>query len=536
MKKRLLMLLTLLFLCLAGCGAKDEVKIHKTNDDTTDQSAPVLYSELLSRAQPETISYPLEAGDPLTVVLPQSYSYERTDSEFYQTLQENTGVELSVTFLPADDYWGNLVKILAVDDMPDLLWGLNLDYDTGFREELLDMGAYLQTDAPNYLAWLKRDGDTMAAVLPEEGEIYQFYSLLETPMDAMYMGPVVRQDLLDKYGLARPETYADWENVLLTLKDEVEQPLNLSYDAISVANWLCAGYDVSLAGGEERGFYQVDGVVKYGPLEPEFTECVTMLRDWYDKGIFDNRFLDFPDLNSSDYLLKVANGDSAIFFLSYDKLNALTAASEVEGFRAALLPDPVQEVGQVTHLCQADGGPTYQATFVISADCAQPERAVRFVDYLYSDEGIALCSMGLEGVTYTVEDGEPRFTEAALENSDLLLQNTSLALTGVLLKERYELLMERTFFEAQEAWMERKDADYHLPMELYYGYYDDDDMADLLGMVVEMNTYAENQVLQFITGQLSLDQIPAMQEHLRELKAEECIGMVQQRLENYYQR
>ena len=84
--------------------------------------------------------------------------------------------------------------------------------------------------------------------------------------------------------------------------------------------------------------------------------------------------------------------------------------------------------------------------------------------------------------------------------------------------------------------MERKDADYHLPMELYYGYYDDDDMADLLGMVVEMNTYAENQVLQFITGQLSLDQIPAMQEHLRELKAEECIGMVQQRLENYYQR
>lgn len=534
MKKQMLLLLFLLLAFLAACGEKNQIQVQKSQDESAVEPAGDSYSVLLSRAQPETISYPMEAGEPLTAVLPQSYSYETTDSEFYRTLVENTGAELKVTFLPTEEYWGNLMNLVAGDDIPDLIWGWDMNID-GEQDYLLELDDYLQTDCPNYLTWLKQDPDRMASVLPEKGEIFQFYSLMETPVDAMYMGPVVRQDLLDQYDLARPETYADWENVLLTLKDVVKQPLDLSYEAISGANWLCAGYDVSLAGGEERGFYQVDGVVKYGPLEPGFTECVTMLREWFDQGIFDNRFLDFPDINSSEYLLKMANGDSAIFFLSYDKLNSLTAVSEVEGFQAALLPDPVQEPGQQTHLCQTDGTHTYQATFCIAADCTQPERAVRFVDYLYSEEGIRLCCLGLEGQTYTIENGTPEFTEAALENPELLQKSTSLVLTGVLLEQRQKGL-DPEFFEAQDVWMERKDAAYHLPMELYYGYYDDEDMREVVDRMTELATYTESQTLQFITGQRPLEQIPDMQEHLRELEAEECIAMIQQRMEDFYQR
>ncbi len=527
MKKRILLLSFLLMLCLAGCAERTTVK-H------VEREPHLSLAQTLFQAQPETVAYPLEPGEPLSVALPLRYNGEGVDGAFYRELREATGVELELHFLPSEEYRMNLISMVASEEFPDLTWGFDLTLQA-FEEELLELEDYIQTDAPNYLSWLKRDQETMASVLPDEGSVYQFYSLMETPRDASYMGPVVRQDLLDQYGLERPETYGDWEQVLLTLRDAVPDPLNLSYDALTGANWLCAGYDVSLAmGGLDRGFYQVDGVVKYGPLEPGFTDCVAMLRDWYDQGLITSRFLDFPDLSSSDYLLKMANGDSAIFFLGYDRLESLTAVSEIQGFQAVPLPDPVREPGQESHLCQYRGDPVYQVTFAISAACAQPERAVRFVDYLYSQEGVRLCCMGREGVTYTLSGGTPEFT--ALQDEQRLQENTSLVLTGVLLEQRYEQMMEPAFFQAQEGWMARKDGDYMLPVHIYYGYDDDETVGDLIDLALEMNTYAEQQLLLLISGQTPLEEIPNIQAKLREMGAEDCIAMVQDRVDGFYGR
>ena len=84
--------------------------------------------------------------------------------------------------------------------------------------------------------------------------------------------------------------------------------------------------------------------------------------------------------------------------------------------------------------------------------------------------------------------------------------------------------------------MERKDGDYLLPVDIYYGFSDDEEVGDLIDLALEMNTYAEQQLLQLITGQTSLEEIPNMQAKLRELGAEDCIAIVQQRLEDYYAR
>ena len=53
--------------------------------------------------------------------------------------------------------------------------------------------------------------------------------------------------------------------------------------------------------------------------------------------------------------------------------------------------------------------------FAISADCENPEVALRWVDYFYSEEGVRFYHYGIEGDTYQVnEDGSLSYTDEIL--------------------------------------------------------------------------------------------------------------------------
>ncbi len=53
-------------------------------------------------------------------------------------------------------------------------------------------------------------------------------------------------------------------------------------------NYLSAGYGVANYCGSttaQQPFYQVDGTVKYGPLEDETLDFLTMMHQWYTEGL-----------------------------------------------------------------------------------------------------------------------------------------------------------------------------------------------------------------------------------------------------------
>lgn len=393
-RKKFAAVLLALLLILSGCTARSDSR--RTPEPA--KAAAALAQPLLE-AEPETVCYPLETDLTLTALAPAQYDGEDGSAPFFQALEKAVGVKVRYTLLPGEEYvyQDGLVHFIA-NDLPDLIWGLNPYMLENLEDELLELDEYLTTSAPNYLRAITGDKDSLAASLPEEGPILQFAALWEDPRSDLTLGPVIRQDLLDRYGLPRPETYGDWEEFLRAAREDVSQPLNLAYTALAGANYLSAGKGVSMGfTSEDRGFYQVDGQVKYGPLEPGYTEVVTMLAGWYQEGLIGHKFRDFPDISSSDYLLKQAMGESAIFFLPFDKLEALEVTTELPDLAISLLPDPVEETGQETHLAQSRPSPVREPGFSISAVCKDPEAAVRFVDYLYSPEGTALCSQGASG-------------------------------------------------------------------------------------------------------------------------------------------
>lgn len=534
MKKVVALLLTLLL--LAGCSLPGRSSAREEAEHSRAAGGP-LVSEQLLQAHPEPVSYPLAEAQPLTAALPMRYAAESDSLSIYRELEAQTGVSVAYHFIPDDGYsYGNFVVNIA--DLPDLIliWGPEGQaLAMHLQEELLRLNEYLETDAPNYLRWITRDMDTLRGVLSDEGDIWQFHGIWEQPQPSADFGPVVRQDLLEQYGLARPETYDDWEVVLRALKGQVSQPLTLTPANFTVANYLSAGYGVSVAfDGIDQGFYQVDGVVKYGLLEPEFTDWVTRMADWYREGLIGSRFLDFPDFGSSEYLLKQAMGESAIFFLTYDKLDSLAAVSEIDGFSAALLPDPVQESGGQTHLTQNRAESVLHQGFSISENCSAPEEAVRFVDYLYSDEGIRLCSLGAEGITWQMQQQTPVFTEAAIQEPSLLTEYTNPRLAGVCTRARYVLEEDPAMLEAMETWMERKDSAWHLPFRMMY--LEGEEIQELMGITADLTTYSSSVTLQLIVGEKSLEEIPDIQAELREIGVERCLEILQDYMDAYLAR
>ena len=534
MRKCLVLCFTLLW--LVGCTAPAQ-QAHSVRE--REEAPGDRLSEQLLTASPEPTSYPIDTDTKLTAVVPENYAGENAANAFYQALEEQTGVSVRYTFLPEAGFSnGQIYEVVAMDP-PDLMWTGDTALTDSLPEDLLELDDYLPEFAPNYLEWITRDRETLSAVLPEEGPILQFYTLWEAPRAEALYGPVIRTDLLEQYNMPLPETYEDWESFLRAAKSDVSQPLNLNYGAMNEGNWLSAGHEVSVAfGGGDYGFYQVDGTVKYGPLEPEYAALMTMLSDWYQEGLIGSKFLDFKDFGGSEYLLKQAMGESAIFFLTGgSRLASLEAVSEIEGFSAALLPDPVMEPGQETHLAPQRTRPVRSGGFCILAGCGDPKAAVRFVDFFYSPEGIDLCNLGTEGVTWEQGENGPEFTEAA-QNHDLFNTHTNPALAGVYTRQRQEYGVDPVVLEQQETWLARKDSNWHLPFSIfelkYQLEYKRGENTALELYMEDLRTYASAATLQFIVGERPLSDISAMQQELRDMGAEDCLSVLQEQLDAYY--
>ena len=93
----------------------------------------------------------------------------------------------------------------------------------------------------------------------------------------------------------------------------------------------------------------------------------------------------------------------------------------------------------------AGGGIAGWTVTLISKNCKDPERAIQFLSYLISEEGQMDTNFGIEGETYTIENGVPKLTKevADLDKNDKNKQETDI---GV--QYTYWMLMD-TAWQAQ---------------------------------------------------------------------------------------
>ncbi len=324
-----------------------------------------------------------------------------TDVEFIHPASGSTGTEAFQILMSSGDY----------PDMIEYNWG---SY-TGGPQQAIDDGViialneYLEDYAPNYYNYMEGEKGKekgyiyKAATVSNTGSYYGFKGL-NVGSYRGYAGLYVRKDLLDKWGLDIPETIDDWTNVFKTAKENgIKYPLTGESTLFSITG------DTTFIGAWKIGMnvYVDNGKIKYGPFQSEYKDYLKKMSEWVKAGYVDIDYVTNDSTNVEGYM---TNGTSIAAFgyvgSSIGKL--LPAMAEKDpNYNLAACPFPVMKKGE-TPLFQGVQAEATDPSIAISVQCGADnedryKEAIKWCDFLYSDEGILLKAFGIEGDTYTTQ-------------------------------------------------------------------------------------------------------------------------------------
>ena len=510
--KRILSLLlaTLMILSLAACGGTGDTTSSGSPEGNNTSAPDVSGNEDVT---PQEATYPLTTEKKtLSVYIRDNSSgvigdYGRVAA--FQAAAERLGVELEFVHPTTGGEADQFNLMIGSGKYPDIIvWefstaamGLSELIDSGI---LIDMDGLIRQYAPNYLKVLERDPSYPKEVRSDEGKYQAFYTFnVSIPLSS---GPVFREDLLAKYGLELPKTVDEWTNVMTTLK---EKDPNVSYPLTASKSYVGEVWFRELlpAYNTRTEFCLGDnGQVVYGPATENFKAYLAKLAEWYNAGLIDPEFMsnDNKALNA-----KIADGTSAVATMAIGSgIRSITENTRPNNpdFKLTGVAWPVLNAGDTSSYGVAHT--SVQAA--ITSSCADPVLATQVLDYFYSEEGGNLISWGIEGESYTVENGKKTFTDKIMNSPDgrsasEAILDYALPVYGFVnaMDNDAYIQMNITLPEQGEArtlW-QSLDSGANLP-KLVVAQEDADEYRMILN---EVKTYVQEMYIKFITGQANLD-------------------------------
>ncbi len=399
--------LTLAAGLLAGCGGRTQTAKVDVNELET----------LTENKMPIT-----DDGVKLSVWMDnksQGYVKNYGDMLAFQKLKEITGVELEFQH-PTGTAAEQLNIILASNNYPDVIF--NGWMDTGMKQlkngVCLDLAPYIEKLAPNMRKLFEEKPDIKEQLLMANGEILMFPKTVDDQKFLCYDGYFIRQDWLDKVGEKVPTTIDEWYNVLKKFR-ETDLNGNGQQDEVpfSSLNWMFKEAFTSAFGFSKYEYYydEAEGKVTHAVLSPNFKAYLETMNKWYSEKLINENFL---NTNGKELDSLVLNDQLGAFYI--DNNNSMPKYMQLNpNIKLTAVPYPTWNGGKnyypnaaIIQTMRGDGA-------MITTSCKNVVEAVRYFDYLYSEEASDMMNWGFEGETYTKEaDGTKKFTDLIQKNPE----------------------------------------------------------------------------------------------------------------------
>lgn len=272
---------------------------------------------------------------------------------------------------------------------------------------------------PNFNARVKEFGleDDVALLKLKDGKRYYLPALFDVPFyDG---GLILREDLLAKYGLSAPKTYEDLYKVLKAFKknNPDSYPLTILAGPRVLYRMTMPAWGISLGKNGASGTNTLSwdyAKKRYfaGAISEEYKSYITFFNKLYSEGLLDPEMAE--PIDGDRWAQKLATGKAMASYAYYDQIGGVTANSTIPGFKLQMYPALAGPAG-AHHQPKSKTGAGIMFP-IKTAKRADFERIVRAVDEMFfSSENAKLWCLGVEGTTYTTQNGTIKFADEILK-------------------------------------------------------------------------------------------------------------------------
>ena len=430
-----------------------------------------------------------------------------TENLFFQRMEKITGVMLDYQQYTTEASW-DAAKAQMLEGtlaLPDALFKADLTtqetmalYEAG---KIIDLKPYLAEHAPNLWALLESNPEWMEAVTLPGGAIAALPAIDELQFNnAMW----INATWLSRAGLTAPTTAEELVEVLRAFRDRDmnangkrgdEVPLTFS----SLWDLRFLSHAFGLVANDYFVTMDENGKVSEVLTSDKNRAFLTWLRDLWAEGLLDETgFSGVRNLSvNTDDEAEIVYG----VMLSSTPVELVNSTSLKE---YALL-EPLKYEGKQVYRDLT--GDIIRGTFAITSACKDPAALLKWVDYLYTEEGFILAEAGMEGEEFSWNDDGTWLWETT---SDTLLTSvlpaatirSGITMPGYSSIDFQKKIDDNSTLHVVDSLLRLKSFD-SLPYPMVY--LTSEQQARVDELIVQITKYAEYQMVWFIVGDVELN-------------------------------
>lgn len=510
---------------LAGCGGK-KLQTSQGNKNAAD----LLSANPAKNEQP--IANPPEKMKMASTISATAAGQTLSlgDIAAFKELEKITGVQVEYETVTTD----KLSLLFASDDLPDMIF-TNWDTMGGIYKyacdgQIIALDDYMAKNSPNLVSLMKKDESIYHNLTDADGKVYHFPFIRSTDNLRVFEGYQIRKDWLEKLGLKLPTTIDEMHDVLKAFKEQDPNGNGKADEIPFISDVKTSGINQAMNWWGIDAFYQENGKVKCGWLQPEYKEYIETLSKWYAEGLID---LDYLTCDTTQFRSKAVNELAGMWY---------GRAAGVLGVLETTMKNINPEFSIVGVPWLSKDGKTGYAMptkyienvlgigIAITAECKNPELAAKWCDYAYGEDGNKLINFGIEGESYTMEDGIPTYTDLIVNNPNGLSMSEALAsyaIPGNYAVEQspyyFDQMMGKSQKDAINVWKKGNTSRTLAPLK-----YTTDEFSAATGLRNEINTYVSEMTSKYIVGRESLDSYDDFVSKIEKMGIKNVISVMQQ--------
>lgn len=543
MKLRCLVaLITAMMTAMAGCGSSGESSSSSEGSSETSSAAETSETSEV----PENLNltgYPI-VNDKITLNFAVVKTVNHDDFATIPTVvsyEEKSNIHIEWEAIPQAGLTEKVNLMFASNKLADAFYGpvLTVNDISKYSAQgvLAPMDDLIDQYAPNLKAILEENDDIRKSITMPDGHIYSLFQYNWAPHGQVKSKIFINQEWLDTLNLKAPDNLEEFKEVLIAFRDgdpngngqKDEIPFAISIGSEAGAESLRDVYAMMAPWGVWADIMIENQKVVAGYTQEGFKDALKFYQELYKDGLMDAELF----TQANDQFIAKGSGEDARYGIFYNHMASLAVGTNEDQY-VGMAPLTGVDGNKLHPVRQTESSIN---RFVISETNPYKEATMRWVDYLYTEQGMMEFSRGPEGVAWE------RMDDGTIE-----LLPTPEGMVYAKFRQTQSCGAISPFYKPEESNLQfsETDAAYNeMVEELYYPYapaevppnefvFTEDEIKQVDFLSTTISPYISEFIAKCITGVYDVEaEWPKYLESLQNMKNDELIQMYQQSYDRY---